>query len=78
LIREHIEALQREFRERFGVEASISINIHSIPGNRKYSEAIDLACKLQPEIGADLREWSGGICLDNLNKNMYLTVYYSE
>ena len=64
MIKDHIEAIQQEIREKYGLNARIEICVHRamqdvVPDQGK---ATDFICATQPEINADITIGQGETC----------------
>ena len=64
MIKDHIEAIQQEIREKYGLIARIEIIAHRsmqdvVPDQGK---ATDFICDIQPEINADITIDQGETC----------------
>ena len=78
MIKYHIEEIQNEIREKYGVEAKVEVSIHS-HHNIGYGKSLEIACELQPDFEARVRPWNNvaaGITIDNYRKNKCLQVYF--
>ena len=82
MIKSHIEAIQREIKERLGVEVDINFYIHLQPGEtRSLERAEEICCALQTsidgEIGVSQSDNVKWLYINNYGEKIDLFVFYS-
>lgn len=80
MIKSHIEAIQREIKERFGVEANIKIVVYGTISNMCMDEAVNIVAELQPdfedEVKPDNHNGSYWVSVGRPFEGSELTVFY--
>lgn len=80
MIKEHIEAIQKEIKEKYGVTANVEIHVHNSFQSIDLSKATEIVCDIQPAIGAKIEvshsenfKW---LSCNNWSNRILLNVWY--
>ena len=82
MIKSHIEAIQNEIKERFGVEATVYISVHNVNQEINIKKAEEISSGLQPDFEKESLAGSGEnynwIQIDNYEQGKKLAIFYTK
>lgn len=83
-IKDHIEAIQQEMKEKYGMNARVDINVFTASPGRDHSfeNALNVISQLQPEINSDIKIGHGGetswVNIEDIDKQQEITIFYAR